>query len=65
MGKKKDRQADSQAQGRARTSTGMGSLLGTSLVLQVRMARLRPFLTEKRDPQLSSQTGAMLPWTHH
>ena len=38
MGKKKDRQAGSQAQGRARTSTGMGSLLGTSLVLQVRMA---------------------------
>lgn len=65
MGKKKDRQAGSQAQGRARTSTGMGSLLGTSLVLQLRMAGVRPFLIEKRDPQLSSQTGAMFPWTHH
>ena len=43
----------------------MGSLLGTSLVLQLRMARLRPFLTEKSNPQLSSQTGTMLPWTLH
>ena len=39
---------------------GVGSLPGTSLVLQPRMARLRPSLTEKCYPSLSSQPVTVL-----
>lgn len=56
MSKQKDRQAGTQAQGRAGTPMGMRSLLGTSLVLQPRTAWLRPSLTGKSYPSPSSQT---------
>lgn len=49
MGKEKDRQTGAQAQGTARTPLGVGSLPGSSLALQLRMASLRLSLTGKSD----------------
>ena len=50
MGNEKDGQAETQAQGRARFPLGMACLPGFSLVLQLRMVRLRPVLTGKSYP---------------
>lgn len=47
MGKEKDRQTGTQAQGTAKTPLGVGTLPGSSLALQPRMARLRLSLTGK------------------
>lgn len=62
MGKQKDGQTGwDPGPEQSKDSTCMGSLPGTSLVLQPRMARLRPHSPGKATPILSSQTRAVLP----